>query len=94
MQREDKTMSLRKFNGKQYQFGGSVSTKKETLRIKKRFLNTKMVKVRITKDKHGYMVWLRPAWMDLPAERRKPESVEFRFKFMSDEFNHFIRSGF
>lgn len=84
--------SLKKFNGKEFQFGGSAFKKKEALKIQKRFLRTKLVRVRITKDKHGYLIWLRPTWMD--KKNPPPESIEFRFRFMSPEFNDFIRSGF
>ena len=80
---------FRDFEGNTYQYAGQSGTKSGIEMSKKTFLATGMVRVRTNKDSHGYMMWIRPMWMDNLKTRRS--ELDTIGKFGSDELRGFIR---
>ena len=81
---------FKKFNGKIYQFAKAAGNKTKAEQGKKRYISTDLLKSRISKDDFGYMVWVRPIWMDVRGRPRE----EYSLKFGSDELHKLIKVGY
>lgn len=81
---------FKKFGGNTYQFAKAAPNKTEAERSKKRYISTGFLKSRASKDDFGYLVWVRPVWMDVRGRPRE----EYSLKFGSDDLRKLIRAGY
>lgn len=81
---------LRKFDGQTYQYAGSTHTKVRRDEVATKFRLTGLVKVRTVKDAYGYIIFVRPIWMDVRGRPRE----EYSLKWGSDELDALCRRGF